>query len=156
MEKKILDVCCGGRMMWFDKNHPSAVYMDKRILEKGNVPNCSGFEVKPDIIGDFTNMPFYDNQFKLVVFDPPHADILMSSLIGKKYGTVKGVNVLDMLRDGFKECWRVLDNEGTLIFKWNEVKYSIKQLRETFPSDPAFGHTTAKSGKTIWITFFKH
>jgi len=30
MEKKILDVTCGARSIWFDKHHPAAVYCDKR------------------------------------------------------------------------------------------------------------------------------
>lgn len=29
-EKKILDVTCGGRSIWFDKHHPADVYCDKR------------------------------------------------------------------------------------------------------------------------------
>ena len=27
-EKFILDVCCGGRMMWFDKNNKDTLYCD--------------------------------------------------------------------------------------------------------------------------------
>lgn len=30
MEKKILDVTCGSRTIWFDKAHPAAVYCDSR------------------------------------------------------------------------------------------------------------------------------
>lgn len=33
MEKKILDVTCGSRTIWFDKNHPAAIYCDKRDEE---------------------------------------------------------------------------------------------------------------------------
>ena len=29
-EKKILDVTCGSKTIWFNKNHPSVVYCDKR------------------------------------------------------------------------------------------------------------------------------
>jgi hypothetical protein len=28
---EILDACCGGRMWWWDKAHPLAVYMDRRV-----------------------------------------------------------------------------------------------------------------------------
>ncbi len=28
--KPILDVCCGARMMWFDKRNPLATFVDKR------------------------------------------------------------------------------------------------------------------------------
>ncbi len=32
---EILDVCCGGRMWWWDKEHPLAVYIDKREAPAG-------------------------------------------------------------------------------------------------------------------------
>ncbi|GBR74607.1 hypothetical protein NO1_1754 [Candidatus Termititenax aidoneus] len=38
--KKILDACCGGRMMWFDKHHPDVLYVDSRKLE------CDLFEYR--------------------------------------------------------------------------------------------------------------
>ena len=67
---KILDVACGSRMFWFDKNHPDAIYMDNRKLQ---TTLCDGriLNINPDILGDFTNIPFDDNMFYLVVFDPP-------------------------------------------------------------------------------------
>ena len=30
MEKKILDVTCGSRTIWFNKTHPAAIYADSR------------------------------------------------------------------------------------------------------------------------------
>ena len=70
-DKKILDACCGARMMWFDKACADAVFMDIRDEE---LTACDGrsIEVKPDIIGDFRDMPFDDESFRLVVLDPPH------------------------------------------------------------------------------------
>lgn len=43
-EKKILDVTCGGRSIWFNKHHPAAIYCDKRqaqlsIFDIGGVIN---------------------------------------------------------------------------------------------------------------------
>lgn len=32
-EKKILDVTCGSRTIWFNKRHPATVYCDKRREE---------------------------------------------------------------------------------------------------------------------------
>ena len=29
-DKKILDMTCGSRTIWFNKDHPAAVYCDKR------------------------------------------------------------------------------------------------------------------------------
>lgn len=33
-EKLILDACCGGRMFWFNKKHPNALYVDQRKFER--------------------------------------------------------------------------------------------------------------------------
>jgi ubiquinone/menaquinone biosynthesis C-methylase UbiE len=69
--KSIIDVCCGSKMFWYNRNHPEAVYMDIRQLED---TLCDGRKliVKPDIVGDFKDIPYPDNTFKLAVFDPPH------------------------------------------------------------------------------------
>jgi ubiquinone/menaquinone biosynthesis C-methylase UbiE len=65
MEKKILDACCGSRMFWFDKTNPNVLFMDKRkeILTAKDRDKIRVIEVNPDIVGDFTNMPFKDESF---------------------------------------------------------------------------------------------
>ena len=84
--KYILDACCGSRMFWFDRQQKNTVYMDNREFED---TLCDGRRliVKPDIVGDFRQIPFPDETFRLVVFDPPHlrhgGD---KSWIVKKYG----------------------------------------------------------------------
>lgn len=67
----ILDACCGGRMFYFDKHDPRVLFQDIREVE---TTLCDGrvFEVKPDVKADFTSMPYPDNTFRMVVFDPPH------------------------------------------------------------------------------------
>lgn len=69
--KKILDACCGSRMFWFDRKNPDTIFMDSRALE---TELCDGRKlvIKPDVIGDFRDMPFADESFRMVVFDPPH------------------------------------------------------------------------------------
>ena len=49
METPILDVCCGSKMFYFDKNNPRVTFMDCRELED---VLCDGrkLEIKPDII----------------------------------------------------------------------------------------------------------
>jgi len=49
MKKKILDVCCGSRMFWFDKENENTIYMDKRQLED---TLCDGRKllINPDVI----------------------------------------------------------------------------------------------------------
>lgn len=70
--KFILDASCGGRTIWFNKNHPNALYIDIRKEEKGIIWDRPNFEVNPDIQMDFRYLKFKDKQFKLVVWDPPH------------------------------------------------------------------------------------
>lgn len=69
--QRILDATCGSRMIWFDKQNPDVLYMDNREL---TTTLCDGrvLNIKPDVIADFRDMPFPDETFYLVVFDPPH------------------------------------------------------------------------------------
>ena len=116
--KQILDACCGSRMFWFDKEHPATVFMDKRSFAQ-NLCDGRRFEVKPDLIADFREIPFPDESFRLVVFDPPHlCSAGKTSWLGIKYGVLEST-WQDDLRRGFEECMRVLKDYGVLIFKWS-------------------------------------
>lgn len=86
---KILDACCGSKMFWFDKEHEETVYMDNRTLD---TTLCDGRKliVKPDVMADFCKMPFKDESFHLVVFDPPN--LLKAgdkSFLALKYGRLE-------------------------------------------------------------------
>jgi len=70
--KPILDVACGSKMFWFDKNNPNVEFCDNRIVPYHEYYPKRYIEVKPDTVCDFTALPFPDKSFKLVVFDPPH------------------------------------------------------------------------------------
>lgn len=153
-EKLILDACCGSRMFWFNKQHPNAIYMDNREVE---TELCDGrkLEVKPDIVGDFRNMPFADNSFKLVVFDPPHLNKLgKNSWMAKKYGTLLPTWEQD-IKEGFAECMRVLEPNGVLIFKWNESQITTSKILKVIGHQPLFGHPSGKHGRTKWLAFMK-
>jgi hypothetical protein len=154
----ILDACCGGRMFWWDKKNPLTYYADNREVEKGAFKNNwnPGWCVKPDGIHDFRNMPYDDKTFKLVVFDPPHLTSgSEKSVINTKYGLLNKETWKVDIVTGFAECWRVLDDYGLLIFKWNEANIKAKELLREFPVEPLFGDFTGKTGKTIWVTFMK-
>lgn len=153
--KPVLDVTCGGRMMWFDKHNPAALYLDNRAIQ--DVELCDGrkFSVEPDVVADFTSLPFEDNSFYLVVFDPPHLirageDSYMKTKYGKLDKDWK-----QTLRAGFSECMRVLRPGGTLIFKWNEYQISVKEVIQAIGENPLFGHRSGKASKTHWMTFLK-
>ncbi len=151
---KILDATSGSRMMWFNKNNPNVVFADKRELKE---ILCDGriLEIKPDIKIDFTDMPFSDNSFKLVVFDPPHLEKLgKNSWMAKKYGYLLPTWETD-IKAGFEECMRVLEPSGILIFKWNENQIKINKIISVVGKTPLFGHPSGKYGQTIWMTFMK-
>ena len=151
----ILDTTCGGKMMWFDKNNPLCLFVDKRKLE--DVELCDGrkFSVTPDIIADFTNLPFPNSTFYLVVFDPPHLiRVSDQAYMNIKYGRLDK-NWQEELKQGFNECMRVLKDYGTLIFKWSEVQIPTREVIDTIGQKPLFGHISGKTNRTHWMTFMK-
>lgn len=157
--KPILDACCGGKMFYYDKNDSRVLFQDIRNIE---TTLCDGrhFEVKPDVQADFTNMPYPNDCFSMVVFDPPH---LRYNDSGK--GRPKGYQILkygflpkdwqNMLAKGFAECFRVLKQGGFLIFKWNETDIKVSEVLKLTPEKPVFGHISGKRSNTHWICFMK-
>jgi len=141
-------------MFWFDKENEDVVFADIRTEEH---VLCDGRRliVNPDVIADFRDMPFPDNSFNLVVFDPPHLNKLgQDTWMAKKYGTLLPTWELD-IKAGFDECMRVLEPNGILIFKWNEIQITLNKVLEVIGNKPLFGHTSGKHGKTIWMAFMK-
>lgn len=154
MDKIILDACCGSRMFWFDRKNPNVLFADIRT-ENHTLCDGRSLEIKPDIEMDFTNMPFHDNTFKMVVFDPPHLlDLGKNTWMAQKYGVLLPTWETD-IRAGFEECMRVLEPNGTLIFKWNEAQIKLNQVLKAIKKEPLFGHVTGKHGRTIWLCFMK-
>lgn len=158
-EKKILDVTCGSRGIWFDKQNPFAIYCDQRCEEFhgvfGKDKSARNIIVHPDVQCDFTDIPFNDNTFSLVVFDPPHvAGLTEKSWTRKEYGTLD-CGWKQMLHDGFSECMRVLKPDGVLIFKWSETQIPASDVWEAIGQKPLFGHHSGKKMNTFWGCFMK-
>jgi ubiquinone/menaquinone biosynthesis C-methylase UbiE len=154
--KAVLDACCGGKMFWFDKNNHNTVYMDIRSEEH---ILCDGrkFVVSPDIVSDFKNIPYPDETFSLVVFDPPHLKAAgKTSYMRLKYGQL-GQNWQSDIKQGFDECWRVLKPNGTLVFKWSEGQIPLSKIFPLMPVKPLFGNNGRGRTKpqAHWIVFFK-
>ena len=161
MEKHILDATCGSRTIWFDKKCPAAIYFDCReehgtaIWKSTKNDSVRTLDVVPDVIGDFTALPFDDASFELVVFDPPHlVHIGENAWLRKKYGKLPE-NWPQLIHDGFWECMRVLKPHGTLIFKWNEFDIPTREIIKAIGKDPLFGHRSGKAMKTHWLCFMK-
>lgn len=148
---EILDPCCGSRMWHFNKENQEVLYMDNRQLSE-TLSDGRTLTVEPELYGDFRNMGFQDNTFSLIVFDPPH--LLRAgenSWLRKKYGVLSDDWKAD-IKQGLSECWRVLKNNGTLIFKWNEEQVSFSDVKPLLPSMPIVGQ---RRGKTIFLVLFK-
>lgn len=162
-EKLILDPCCGPRMMWFDRQYPSAIFGDVRsetvtVTDRshGRKDGTRTLHIHPDEVMDFRELPYPDGTFPLVVFDPPHlVRAGARSWLAAKYGKL-GKNWRDDLRAGFSECFRVLRPHGVLVFKWNETQVKLRDVLALTPHSPLFGHPTGKGGKTHWMLFMKH
>ncbi len=125
--------------------------MDNRTVEQ---ILCDGrkLEIKPDVVGDFRHIPYQDNTFYLVVFDPPHlVRAGKKSWIAAKYGKL-GPDWRADLKAGFDECLRVLKPYGTLVFKWNEEQVKLSEILHIFGVRPLFGH---QRGKTHFLVFMK-
>lgn len=158
----VLDVCCGPRMMWFDKKNPLAVFLDKRSetitvrdRSHGKEDGTRTVSVQPDIVASFTDLPFGDCSFRLVAFDPPHLERAgPKSWLAAKYGKLPG-NWREDLKKGFEECFRVLCPGGTLVFKWNETQIKTKEVIALCPYPPLFGQVSGAKGLTHFLVFMK-
>jgi hypothetical protein len=149
--KPILDACCGSRMFWFDKDNPLVDFQDIReeecVLSDGQI--CA---VKPNFIGDFTDMKMPDKSYKLVIWDPPHL-----VWAGKNSNLYAMFGKLDDwrsdLKKGFDECMRVLDDYGVLILKWSDVQIKVKSIVKAIGRPPLVGHKTSRH--CIWMVWMK-
>lgn len=156
----VLDVACGSRMFWFDRQDGRAIFADKRretheLKDKSSQGGSRTLTVNPDVLADFTDLPWPDDSFAMVVFDPPH--LLRAGTKGwqaKKYGKLPP-DWQDMIRRGFRECFRVLRPEGTLIFKWNEHEIPVSQILALTPERPLVGQRCGKTARTHWMVFMK-
>ena len=111
--------------------------------------------IDPDVIADFTAMPFSDERFYLVVFDPPHFTRNGSSgWMAKKYGKLPA-EWGKFIRAGFAECFRVLRPNGVLVFKWNENEIPVSRILELTDAKPLFGNKCGKNSQSHWIVFIK-
>jgi hypothetical protein len=159
--KTILDPCCGSRMFWFDKQNPNVVFGDQRhetIVVTDRTHHEDGtrtLRIEPDVLMDFRALPYPDGSFKLVSFDPPHlVRAGPRSWLAAKYGKL-GPDWREDIRQGFAECFRVLDEHGVLIFKWNETQVKVGEVLDLSPAKPLFGQVSGRSGMTHWLVFMK-
>ena len=154
--KLILDPASSMRSFYFDKKDKRVLFGDIRVKETHLLTNGQTIHIEPDEVMDFRAIPYPDETFKVVVFDPPHMlNLSEKSWMRKKYGVLDKETWQDDLTKGFAECFRVLKDEGTLIFKWNEVSIPLKDILALTPYKPVLGHPSGKRMGTHWVLFIK-
>jgi len=159
--KEILDATTGGGHMW----HPDsedlerAVYADRRRCD--GLEHQPSWSCEPSVLCDTRRLPFRDESFNLIAFDPPHrvTDDGMNQLSGvieKKYGALSAETWQSDLRRSFDELWRVLSPGGTLTFKWADRHKSHSEVINLIGRSPLYGVTTEKErGVTKWWVYQK-
>lgn len=158
-DKLILDATCSSRMIWFQKNEPHTLYVDQREMdiEKrfGAKDSLRKIIIKPDVLCSFTDLPFPDESFWHVVFDPPHLKhVGDTAWLYLKYGSIPE-DWQDTIRKGFSECMRVLKPNGTLIFKWSAIQIPVGEVIDAIGMRPLYGHRSGKKSNTHWMAFMK-
>ncbi len=142
---KILDLSAGGRAVWFNKNHPLAIYLDKRA------------EVNPTVVCNTNEIPgSVGTGFNLICWDPPHKNCGPNSDMSARYGYHKTPEILDTIERTGREAWRVSVPGALMAFKWNSSDIRLARIFALLPQwEPLFGHLT-KDGprsQTYWVMF---
>lgn len=161
MTAEILDATAGGRHMWHEesKDNDRTVYVDRRVVESLN--HQPGWSCQPDVQADIRDLPFADQSFCLIAYDPPHRVTdggmeQISGVVEQKYGALRSDTWRRDLRESFDELWRVLRPGGTLTFKWADVHKSHDKVIEQLGQYPLYGVTTEKKrALTKWWVFQK-
>jgi len=140
---KILDLSAGNRAVWFNKNHPLAVYLDKRA------------EVNPTFVCDTRRIPEeVGSGFDMVVFDPPHMNCGPNSNMSKSYGYHTTAEILSTIEGSGKEAHRVTKPDALMALKWNNHDIKLQRVFDLLTNwEPLFGHLT-KDGprsQTYWV-----
>lgn len=140
-------------MFYFDKQDPRVEFCDIRTGVNAVFPSSSPVVVNPDTVCDVTDLPFADNSFPLVVFDPPHLR-WASGKFAATYGTLPD-DWRGFMTEAFSECWRVLAPNGTLVFKWSEKDVPLRDVLKCAPVKPLLGNRRPGKSGTHFLVFFK-
>ena len=113
------------------KQPEDTIFLDKRqgrydIDLKGSYR--PSHVVNPDVQADNRALPFKDNVFDMLIFDPPHIVGSTGKVFEAKYTTLNPFSWQNDLYKAFKEASRVLKPSGCLILKWAETSKSLKRV----------------------------
>jgi len=123
----ILDACCGPKEMYHGLHKKftdqEIVYID---IRKGTftIPYTEGkkIHIEPTVQADLKKLPFKDNTFTLILFDPPHGGFTIDTWMGAKYGGLTASDYKNMLVWANIEFTRVLVEGGIILAKIQEYE----------------------------------
>lgn len=145
------------RSFYFNRQDERVVFGDIREKETHLLTNGQIIDIEPDEVMDFKSIPYPDETFYCVIFDPPHLfNLSEKSWMRKKYGVLYKETWQDEIKQGFAECFRVLKENGSLIFKWNETSIPLKEILKLTDNKPVIGHPSGKRMGTHWVLFIKN
>lgn len=157
---KILDATASVRGMWFQKENPYTIFLDKRNetvrMKNGIGKGYRNLKINPDIQAAWQTLPFQSGCFDMVIFDPPHIirnENIKQGSITLKYGVLYIRSWREELRLAFVELFRVLKHEGILILKWAETDMNKDEIVTLSGKKPLFGTTTGNKNNTYWLLF---
>lgn len=170
----ILDATAGNRAIYQTKYSENIIYLDRQ----------KKLERKPTVFADFKYLPFKENVFDTILFDPPYYwgtdnpwyTIPDSATYFKRFGEYRrapryyGVDqypnktkLINALFFGLKELGRVLKSDGLLWLKWCEVKMRLVKLEplleifnEMLRLEIKDKLQTHSSCQTYWVAFMKN
>ena len=120
-DDKIADVTYGKGVFW------KKIDVSKYDLRKSDLLTC------PETPYDFRDLPYPDDYFEGVVFDPPYVHNPGKLIVDANYRnaeTTKGLyhrDIINLYRDGMLEATRILRPEGYLLIKCKDEIESSKQ-----------------------------
>lgn len=164
---RILDATASVRTIWYQKNNPFTTFMDMRCgvfscttenMKHSVIKKIGDYKIYPDIIAVWQHVPFKDESFDMVMFDPPHIFKNNGQKlpgIANKYGVFYNQSWRQEISAGVIELFRVLKSEGVFVLKWNESQVKVDEVLRLMPYPPLFGTRTGQHNNTHWITFIK-
>jgi len=123
----ILDSTCGYKIMWRSAKNPYRLYC--------KIPDVFidiRKEVKPTMLADLKHLPFKNNIFELIFFDPPHTQLGKNSIMLNHYGTLTTSQFNLLVIYANSEFDRCLKENGKVIVKLCDRNNRINMLNRSF------------------------
>lgn len=142
---KILDLSAGNRAVWFNRNHPDAVYVDVRP------------EVEPTFVADARALPAEVGEgYDLVLFDPPHKNNGADGNMARNYGHWTADEIRSVVVGTAKEAHRVTKPNALMAFKWNDHTWKLQTVLTMLDPwwEPLFGHGARGQQRHATMTFW--